>query len=291
MKLTLSLILLSITFFIHSAQNEWQDDWLTGLEYLDNNEFIQAKTMFEHALSSMSEEEIQESPDVLINLANTDFLMGNVDETLRQAEKLITFPLSDVQRLICGNLIVSALWNKGLEEKAVEKYFEYIASSPMASQCYFREDKIIINKVPSFGCYRDLAKASFIDKFCENNEDFQEYGDLWAIKRTKKCSCSDKQSIPSQPFKRVDSKRTAQAIRGCCNTCSTLSVGGNLVCARVPHYICKTACVFFIEALRQTCEGCCYNGGYDEKCWENFSFWKDDFYNKNRSCSHPNDWH
>jgi hypothetical protein len=67
------------------------------------------------------------------------------------------------------------------------------------------------------------------------------------------------------------------------------AVGSVTICGRFPNYICKTACALFIELLRQICESCCYNGSYEDKCWEKFSFWKDDFHDRNPACPHPND--
>lgn len=291
MKLLFTLLLLSTSFLTHAMENDWQDIWLTGLEFLENKQYIEAKEIFTLAVSKMSEEEIQETPDVLINLAHTNYILGNFDDTLRQAKELVTSRcLSDQQRLICGNLIVSSLWQKGEEEKAVQAYFEYMASSPIVPKCYFREDRIIINNVPSCKIYKNSAKSFFIKEFCKNDEDFREYGDVWAINVTKKCDCYEKKTTSYQPYKRVDNKkRTPEAIRACCNTCSTLAVGGVAICGRFPNYACKIACTFFIETLRQIGEGCCYNGGYEEKCWENFSFWKDSFHDKNPKCPHPND--
>lgn len=290
MKILFTTFLLSLTFLCHSTENEWQDSWLLGLELLDNQEYAEAKNFFATAVTNMSKEELQQMPDVLIYLAQTNYMLNDFEQTLLLAKELLTlYNLSDLQRLICGNLVISSLWNEGREEEAIDAYSEYIIDSPLAPKCFFKEDKIIINNVPSCSVYKKPVKSLLTDEFCKSKEDFKEYGNIWVFNVTKNCKCKNLES--NSYSKRVeDKKRTPEAIRGCCNTCSTLAVGGGLVCGKVPHWVCKSACFLFIETIRQICESCCYNGGYDEKCWTRFSFWKDDFHDKNPNCSHPNDW-
>lgn len=263
---------------------------LLGLPRRENHEYEESKKMFAAAVIQVPEEELRRTPDVLIYLAQANYMIDDFEQTLVITKELLAFHnLSDQQRLICGNLFVSSLWNQGREEEAIIAYSEYIIKSPLAPKCFFKEDKIIINNVPSCSIYKKSVKSLLANEFCKSKEDFREYGNIWVFNVTKKCKCK-KLELSSYSKRVDDKKRTPEAIRGCCNTCSTLAVGGGLVCGRVPHWVCKSACFLFIETIRQICESCCYNGGYDEKCWERFSFWKDDFHDKNPNCSHPNDW-
>lgn len=277
---------------VFSNENQWQDIWLTGLEFVENNQYVKAKEMFASAITNMSKEELQENPEVLISLTHANYILYNNDDVLQEANNLLTsYRLSDLQKLRCGNLLVSALWLKGEEGEAVQAYFKYIASSPMVPKCHFKEDKIIISNIPSCEIYKDSFKSFFIQEFCENQADFHEYGNVWSIDVTKKCKCSAKKTGAYQILnKAVNEKRTPQAIRACYNTCSTLAVGADIACSRIPHFVCSTACFLFVEAARQLCDECCYHGGWDEKCWEKFSFWKVDFHNKNPNCPDPKDW-
>lgn len=283
MKQFLTILFLLVTSLTYSIENSWHTYWLNGLKCLENEQYIEAKEMFSIAVINMSEIERQHNPDVLMHVASTNYVLEHFDDTLKQTEELISSEyFSDQERLICGSLIVSALWKKGMEDEAIEAYFNYIASSPIVPKCQFEENKIMIKNVPQCKHYKKSVKSFFIQKFCNQEEDFQEYGNVWVINLTKKCECGNNKAKITQINK--GTRRTPEVIRGCCNTCSTLAVGAFVACGRLPGVLCQTACTLFIEMMRQACEGCCYNGGIEEKCWENFSFWKDDFRRQKPQC-------
>ena len=290
MKQFFLALFLSITSLTYSVENSWTEYWANGLKHLDNKQYIDAKEMFTTAIAQMSEDELQQNPDLLIQIASANYALGLFDDTLQQAEVLISSHyLSDTERFICGNLIVSALWKKGMEETAVEAYFKHIVSNPIVPKCLFEESKILIKNVPQCKAYKKIARSFLTQKFCEKDTDFQEYGNVWIINLTKKCDCIKSNSKSARHPERVTngSKRTPEVVRACCNTCSTLAVGGFVACGRIPHIGCQAACSLFVEMLRQTCEGCCYNGGIEEKCWEKFSIWKDDFNRQAPECTIP----
>ncbi len=289
MKQFLMIILLSVTSLIYSKENSLNEYCLSGLKYFEDKQYAEAKEMFTAAINNMSNDERQQNTDVLFHMASTNYLLGDYDNVLTQAEELISCPyLSDQEKLQCGNLIVSSFWKKGMEEKAIEAYFNYIASSPIAPKCLFEENKIIVKNAPQCEECKKSAVPFLINKFCEKEEDFQEYGNIWVIRLTKKCDCFNKESHRDQNARLKDgTKRTPEVIRACCNTCSTLAVSAGVACGRILHFGCRTFCLLFVETCRQVCEGCCYHGGVEEKCWENFSFWKDDFQRQNPDCTIP----
>ena len=138
--------------------------------------------------------------------------------------------------------------------------------------------------------YRKSVKSLFINQFCEDENDIHEYGDVWKIDITKKSGCQCNRASNKLPSKNVeDRRRTPEAIRGCCNTCSTLAVGAGACCARISHYACATVCLLFVETIRQICEDCCFHGGWDDRCWEDFSFWKDTFRDEHPRCPDLNE--
>lgn len=281
---------LLVASFSYSLENSWNEYWLSGIKYFENEQYSEAKEMFSIVINNMSEEECQQNPDVLIHMASINFRLGNFEDALQQAQELASFyRLSGQERLECGNLIVSVFWEKGMEENAIEAYFNYIASSPIAPKCLFEENKIIIKNVPQCKICEKSAISFLIKNFCEKEDDFQKYANIWVIRVTKKCECVNKKIQMNQHSKLLNdrTKRTPEVVRACCNTCNTLAVGAGVACGRIPHFGCRTFYVLFVETCRQVCESCCYNGGIEEKCWENFSFWKDDFHRQKPGCSIP----
>lgn len=215
-------------------RNPWQDFWLSGLNYLENNQYIQAKEMFENAFTKISKTELQANPEILINLIHTNFMLQNYDVALYQTKNLLcSYQLSDQQKLICGSFLSSILLEKGEEKEAVQAYFEYIANSPLAPKCHFSEDRIIINNIPSCETCKSCFKSFFIQEFCEGPADFHEYGNVWVI-RKKNCQCKG-ENVNYHINKRLV-QRDDLAIRGCCNNCSTLAIGATLACSYIPLF-------------------------------------------------------
>lgn len=269
------------------AESEWQENWLAGLEFLNKNQCEDAKNMFDLATKSMSSEELKKNYYIIINRAHVNYLLEDFEEAITDSEKLFEMNvLSDQEKLLCGNIYVSALWKKGLEQEAVEIYLRYIASNPIIPKYQFEENRIIIRNVPQLGSYQKLAKSFLINKFCEKEENIHEYGNTWVVNITKTCGVCKESELNAR-------KRRPEGIRACCNTCSTLAVSATAICSCLSNskhpviVLCKLSCIMFTEGLRQACEWCCYNGGIEDKCWNNFSTWKDDFHNENQNCPHP----
>lgn len=289
MKSLFTIFALSISFLSYSMEYQWQESWLLGLECLDRNEYDHARDFLEDAVAKMSGEELQQAPEVLIQLAQAHYMLGSTENTLLFTEQVLkNYSISDHQKLVCGQLIVSSLWKAGRTQEAQNAYSTYIVNSLLAPKCHFQEDKIIISNITAGCCYNKSLQSILIDEFCNNQNDFHELNDVWVINVTKR-NCCYSHSDAIRYSKRPDPQKSAEAIRGCCNTCSTLAVGAAVICSRIPHLVCSAACVLFIEALRQVCEACCFHGGFKE-CWDKFAFWKDEYHDKNPRCPHPNEY-
>lgn len=288
----LAVLFLFFFSFNHCNAHEdaWQDRWVSGLQFLEKEQHIEARAMFSMAVDMMSQEEIEKNPGVLMNLAQANYELKTYDESIKDCEKLLTLKsISDQDRLIFGNMIVSALWKIGKENEATDAYMKYIATNTLLPRYNFQKDRIIVSNLPESEAVKKNIKNFYIRKFCNTDRNFHDYGNTWVIDVQKNCGYNCKQEYPNHC---AATHRSAETIRACCNTCSTLAVGASAICSSlpsctVPTTVCKFACIMFVEGARQACEWCCYNGGLGEKCWENFKTWKDDFHSENPECPHP----
>lgn len=291
MKNLLLLILCFVSLSnSYAEENTWQEHWISGLECLEQSQYDKAQKFFSVAVNRMSEAELEQNPSVLMNLAQVDFNLKNYDDSIKHCKFLLNLEIiSDQEKLLLGSMIVSSLVQIGKEVEAQDAYMEYIAKSTLMLRHHFGKNKIIVSHIPDCENFKKSTKRLYVKKFCETEENLHDYGNIWVIDIKKKCECEFSEiNVPLE----AKSSRNPEAIRACCNTCSTLAVGAAAVCSyipgcSVPTTVCKLSCVMFVEAARQACEWCCYNGGMGNKCWENFATWKDDFHDANPECPHP----
>jgi hypothetical protein len=207
--------------------------------------------------------------------------------------------LTDEERLNCGMKRIAVFMKLGNEDAAVEEYKKYIIGCPLFPKYDFGKEKIIIRNVPDCKCYKNFAKELMLSDYCENEEDICEYGNKWIVNVTKKdcnqCKITKKEDFPSHLLILDEGgERSPEQIRACCNTVNKLAAAANLICGCVTtpfgpitNTACKAACVVFVEAIREEAEWCCYNGGYEKKCWKKYDTWKNDFKRKNGNCPKP----
>lgn len=304
MKKLLITVLLLITSSTYSFENSWRECWLNGLKYFEEKQYVEAREMFQTAITAMAEEEFQQNPYVLIDLAHVNYMLGNVDDTLRDAFRLVSIQgLSDLERLISGNYLVSALWVKGYTEEAVEAYLKYIERSPIIPKYHFEKNKIIIRNVLDCDWYKDWTKQLMLLKYCENEHDIHEYGNIWVIDITKQNDFLDidedrtpkNLDFTKSASRPVLQKKTLQQIEGCCNTCDLLAVGANVICGclALPEVlagpwtsvVCTLACMAFVEQSKQDCKACCRKD--PQECGHFFKEWKDLFKRDYPNCPKP----
>lgn len=273
------------------ANENWQQHWEHGKEYLTNLNYEEAVLELDLAVNLMSKEELAEYPYVLIDRAESDYFLKNYIKVIESTDRaLLSSHLTDQERLECGMKRIAAYMQLNQESYAIEEYKKYIIGCPLFPKYNKFEDKIVIRNLPECECYKDYAKQFMMSKYCENESDIRTYGDMWIVNITKKCDCMKNLLITSRT-----SKRSPAEIEGCCNTCNRLATTANFICGCLPippqlggpitKTACRLACVLLVETLREDCESCCYNE--EGVCWSCFETWKEKFKKKNPNCGSP----
>lgn len=283
------LLLSGLTFFYTlslTGQTDWESHWNNGLAYYEEQCYLEASKEFDQAINMMSDQELQEFPFVLSDRAENDFFLGNDLRVLEDTEKALNSNnLTDYERLNCGIKRIAILSRQGEDEAASEEYKKYIIGCPLFPKYSFSNEKIIIRNIPDCECYKNLSKQLMLSQFSTKESDIQDFGNTRIINISKDLIC-----LPCKESQ----MRNQKQVQGCCNTCNKLAIASASVCGciSVPFGpitcgVCRTACLIFVEEIRQLCEWCCQNGGLGGKCWEQFETWKIDFHQKNPDCPQP----
>ncbi len=271
-----------------TANENWQQYWENGREYLSNSHYQEAALEFDQAVNLMSEEELEEYPYVLVDRAGIEYFLKNYVKVMEDTNRALSSKhLTDSERLECGMKRIAVFMQLGQEDEAVKEYKKHIIGCPLFPKYDYFKEKIIIRNILDCECYKKFLKNLMISDFCDES-DISDYNDTWVVNITKKCDCQLKRPYLASKTRGPDE---AQA---CCNTVNKLAVAANVICScvstpfgPVTSTTCKVACAVFVEGIRQAGEWCCNNGGIEEKCWENFETWKVDFKKENPKCPRP----
>lgn len=296
---------LFILFTPLSASEDWQYYWHEGVELQAIQQYDEASTQFEMALSMMSTEEIDLFPFVMVSKIENDFILQNDLLVLEETQSILDSKhLTDYERLICGVRRISIFMKLGNEEAAVEEYKKYVVGCPLLPTYHHTENKIIIRNMIDCDCFKTFVKQSMLVHFCESEKDIHEHGNLWIINITKTLA-KDEDFLASKSARiKIDDgkrgqansqRRTAEQIEACCNTCDLIGAGAAVVCGclAVPEVLagpwtsvaCTACCLVFIEKLSQDCKDFCKRqpGQYPST----FEAWKAQFNTQYPSCPYP----
>lgn len=291
------LQILTIFFTHHLFACAWQQHWHQGHEFFSKEQFQEAANEFDQAVNVMTEEDQDKHPYVLADRSENWFCLQNYPQVMLDTQMALkSANLTEQERLNCGMRRISVFMILGEEDAAIEEYKKYIIGCSLFPKYIFSDEKIIIRNIPDCVCYKNSAKDLMLSLFCESENDICEYDNLWIINITKKCKCDKENGNETElPIRNLStSVRTEQQIEACCNTVNRLAVAANVICGclsiptgPVSSVACKVACAVIIEAIRETAEWCCYNGGVEEKCWKKFETWKVAYKKANPDCPKP----
>jgi len=288
--------LITTIFYILNcyANEEWENCWLQGRDYHSNSQFQEASSAFDQAIDLMSEEDLDKYPYVLSDRAQSDYKLENYSKVLEDTKKaLMSKNLTDYERLHCALTRMATFRQLGDEDSSMEEYKKYMIGCPLFPKLDYLENKIVIRNVPDCELYKYYTKHQMLAKYCECEQDIQEYGKTWIINKTKR------QNHDLNLLRRdnlVVRGKTPEQIEACVNTCNRLADSAAYCCYLLPlptvlsgpvtATTCGIACLALVEQLRLDCAECCR---YSEEACANKTFrsWKNEFIKENPRCGKP----
>lgn len=264
------LTIFSLLTFSYVYGEQWQDHWMSAVEYCGGKNYEAAEVEFNQAITCLECKGDETHPHVYVDRARLYVLQNRYTEALTDLNKAISsehLTANDRIRGLVTRIVTCS--NLQMNEQTLADFNTFKTMNPNFPKVEFSNDRVIIRNAPKSSCYKKLAKAFLVGSgICEKESDIVELNTGIMIARRNSCNCGCDQILKFDPQKTGTNQQDVDKCKYWCDKCA---LAGMAWCAKVfKRWDCQTGYIFAVDLIKDGCYWCCGNGNFYQRCIKPF---------------------